>query len=103
MKLQEKTSIILMILLITILVLISIFVSVVSMSSYSALEHKYLLQDVGQALNRLQDDYTSLSSIVADWGPWDDTYNFVNGKYRITYPQTFSRKPTGTWGSTSLS
>ncbi len=81
MKLQEKTSIILMILLITILVLISIFVSVVSMSSYSALEHKYLLQDVGQALNRLQDDYTSLSSIVADWGPWDDTYNFVNGKY----------------------
>ena len=42
MKLQEKTSIILVILLIVILTLISIFVSVISMSSYSALEHKYL-------------------------------------------------------------
>ena len=79
MKLQEKTSIILIALLIIILVLISIFVSVVSMSSYSALEHKYMLQDVDQGVNRLQDDENSISSIVADWGPWDDTYNFVNG------------------------
>jgi PAS domain S-box-containing protein len=79
MKLQEKTSIILSILLIVIIVVISIFVSVVSMSSYNALEHKYALQDVDQALNRLHDDETSLSSIVADWGPWDDTYDFVNG------------------------
>jgi PAS domain S-box-containing protein len=79
MKLQEKTSIILIILLIIIIVMISIFVSVVSMSSYNALEHKYALQDVDQALNRLHDDETSLESIVADWGPWDDTYDFVNG------------------------
>jgi PAS domain S-box-containing protein len=79
MKLQEKTSIILMILLIIILTLISIFVSVVSMSSYTALEHKYVLQDLDQAVSRLHDDSASLSSIVADWGAWDDTYNFVNG------------------------
>ena len=63
MKLQEKTSIILVILLIVILTLISIFVSVVSMSSYSALEHTYVLQDLDQAVSRLQDDSTSLSSI----------------------------------------
>jgi PAS domain S-box-containing protein len=79
MKLQEKTSIILVIFLIVILTLICIFVSVVSMSSYSALEQKYVLQDLDQAVSRLQDNYTSLSSIVADRGPWDDTYNFVNG------------------------
>ena len=30
-------------------------------------------------MSRLKDDSTSLSSIVSDWGPWDDTYNFVNG------------------------
>jgi PAS domain S-box-containing protein len=79
MKLREKTSLILVILLIIILTLISLFVSLVSMSSYNALEHKYALQDVEQAVNGLQDDETALSSIVADWGPWDDTYNFVNG------------------------
>ena len=79
MKIQEKTSLILVALLIIILTLISIFVSFVSLSSYSALEHRYLLQDVDQAVNRLNDEYISLSSIVADWGPWDDTYAFVNG------------------------
>jgi PAS domain S-box-containing protein len=79
MKLQEKTSLILVALLIVILALISIFVSVVSLSSYSALEHRYVLQDVDQAVNRLNDEYNSLSSIVTDWGPWDDTYAFVNG------------------------
>ncbi|MGD0080194.1 MAG: PAS domain S-box protein [Methanoregula sp.] len=79
MKLQEKTSLIIVILLILIIALISIFVSFVSMTSYSALEQRYVLQDVDQAVNRLNDEYTSLSSIVVDWGPWDDTYDFVNG------------------------
>jgi PAS domain S-box-containing protein len=79
MKLQEKTSIIIIIILIIILSLISIFVSLVSMTSYTALEQRNMLQDVDQAVNRLNDEYGSLSSIVADWGPWDDTYDFVNG------------------------
>jgi PAS domain S-box-containing protein len=79
MKLQEKTSLILVVLLIFILTLIILFVSVVSLSSYSALEHEYVLQDVDQAVNRLNDEDTSLSLIAADWGPWDDTYDFVNG------------------------
>jgi len=79
MKLQEKTSLILVVLLIIILTLISVFVSLVSLSSYSTLEHRYILQDVEQAVNRLDDEYTSLSTIATDWGPWDDTYAFVNG------------------------
>ena len=79
MNLREKTSLIVVILLIAILTIISIFVSFVSMTSYSTLERQYVLQDVDQAVNRLSDEYTSLSSIVADWGPWDDTYDFVNG------------------------
>jgi PAS domain S-box-containing protein len=79
MKLQEKTSLVLVLVLIGILTLISIFVSVVSLSSYSALEHEYVLQNVDQAVNRLDDEYNALSSIVADWGPWDDTYDFVSG------------------------
>ena len=73
MKLQEKTSIILVFLLILILTLIIIFVSVVSLSSYRALEHQYVLQDVEESVNRLEEEYVSLSAITTDWGQWDDT------------------------------
>ncbi|HVP96284.1 PAS domain S-box protein [Methanoregula sp.] len=80
MKLQEKTSLIIVILFIVLLAIISIFVSFVSMASYNALEQRYVVQDVNQAVNRLNDEYISLTSIVSDWAPWDDTYAFVNGE-----------------------
>jgi PAS domain S-box-containing protein len=79
MKLQEKTSIILVLLLILILGLISIFVSAVSLSSYRALEEQYLLRDIDEIADRLQVEFTSLSLIASDWGKWDDTFEFVNG------------------------
>ncbi|MGA8777191.1 PAS domain S-box protein [Methanoregula sp.] len=80
MKLREKTILIILILLIIILASISIFVSFVSMTSYNALEQRYVMQDVNQTVNRLNDEYTSLTSIVVDWAAWDDTYAFVNGQ-----------------------
>ncbi|HEX3002434.1 MAG TPA: PAS domain S-box protein, partial [Methanoregula sp.] len=80
MKLQEKTSIILILLLIVILALIVIFVADVSLSSYRTLEKQYVMQDVDIALSRVDAEYRGLSTITADWGQWDDTYAFVNGK-----------------------
>ncbi len=80
MKLQEKTSVILILLLIGILTLIVIFVSDVSLSSYSALEQQYVNQDIEMALSRMDAEYRSLSIITSDWGQWDDTYTFVNGE-----------------------
>ncbi|PKG33446.1 PAS domain S-box protein [Methanoregula sp.] len=80
MKLQEKTSVILILLLIVILALIVIFVADVSLTSYSALEQKYVNQDIDIALSRMDAEYRALSAITSDWGQWDDTYSFVNGK-----------------------
>jgi len=80
MKLQEKTSVILILLLILILALIVIFVADVSLSSYSALEQQYVMQDIDLALSRLDAEYRALSTVTTDWGQWDDTYEFVNGK-----------------------
>ncbi len=79
MKLQEKTSLILIILLIFSISLISIFVSVLSLTSYHALEESYIDRDVSQATTRIDDESRTLSAIVSDWGPWDDTYEFVVG------------------------
>ena len=79
MKLQEKTSLILIFILIVILSLIVLFVAEVSLSSYSALEQRYVLQDIGDTKNRLNAEYSALSAVASDWGQWDDTYDFVNG------------------------
>ena len=79
MKLQEKTSLVLVVLLILVIAVISAFVTVISLSSYSALEEKYIIQDVDQAVNKIHDESATLSSLVSDWAPWDDTYDFING------------------------
>lgn len=79
MKLQMKTNLILIVLLVLVVVVISSFITVISFSSYSALEQEYVAQDIHQAVSRVNDEMTTLSSIVSDWAPWDDTYAFVNG------------------------
>ncbi len=79
MKLQEKTSLILVVLLILVISLISIFVSAISLSSDSSLEHKYVIQETGQVAGNLNTEFASLSAITSGWGPWNDTYNFVIG------------------------
>jgi sensor domain CHASE-containing protein len=78
-KLQEKMSLILVISLIAVIALISIFVSVISLSSYTTLEHSYVAQDISQTAGKIREEALSLSTIVSDWGPWDDTYDYVQG------------------------
>ena len=80
MKLQEKTSLILIVLLIFSITIISIFVSFLSLSSYLALEEDYAVRDVSLAVNKIDDEASTLSAIASDWGPWDDTYDFVEGR-----------------------
>jgi PAS domain S-box-containing protein len=79
MKLQEKTALIFIGLLIVLMVLVSVFSSIVILSSYSSLERQYTEKDLSQAVTRVDDETNTLSAIVSDWGPWDDAYNYVQG------------------------
>jgi PAS domain S-box-containing protein len=79
MNLQEKTLVILVASIIAVTLFITVFVSGILLTSYSNLEKGYVEKDLQQVLNKVHDDEASLSAIVSDWGPWDDTYNFVNG------------------------
>ncbi|MDO9325091.1 MAG: PAS domain S-box protein [Methanoregula sp.] len=79
MKLQKKSLLVFVALLILVLIGISVFFSTVLLASYSALEEQYVEKDLDQAVNKLNDELFSMSSIVSDWGPWDDTVDFVNG------------------------
>jgi len=79
MNLQKKTILVFVILLISVLIVISIFFSTILLASYSTLEEQYIAKDLDQSVKKLDDEFSTLSAIVSDWGPWDDTYNFVNG------------------------
>ncbi len=80
MKIQKETVIIFITLLIGLLLISSIFISTVTLTSYTALEKQYMEKDLNQALTRLQDEEDILSSIAADWGSWDDAYDYVTGQ-----------------------
>jgi sensor domain CHASE-containing protein len=80
MKLQKKSLLVFVILLIAVLIGISIFFSTVLLASYSALEEQYIAKDLNQAVNKLDDELFSMSLVISDWGPWDDTVEFVNGR-----------------------
>jgi len=79
MNLQHKTALIFIVLLIVLMMLVSIFSSFVILSSYADLEQQYMANDLQLAVTRIDDEANTLSTIVSDWGPWDDTYNFVQG------------------------
>ncbi len=79
MKIQQKSAFILTLLLICLFTFIIVYGSTILLSKYNTLETNYINDTINKAANRLYDESTSLSAIVADWGPWDDTYNFVLG------------------------
>lgn len=79
MKLQQKTALIFITLLITLMIIVSVFSSIVILSSYADLEQQYAKQELSQVVTKVEDETTVLSALVTDWGPWDDSYNFVRG------------------------
>ncbi len=79
MKLQRKTILVFVSILIVFLLVVSAFFSTLLLSSYQTLESQYVEKDLNQAVNKLNDELLSMSSIASDWGPWDDTVEFVKG------------------------
>ena len=80
MKLQTKTLAVFIILLVAMLVIISFFASFIVVSSFAELEQQYIRNDLDQMVKKIHDEENTLSALVSDWGPWDDSYDFVNGQ-----------------------
>lgn len=87
MKLQEKTSLILVVLLIFSITLISIFVSALSLSSSHALETSYLDREIRHATGVIDEDARTLAATVSDYAAWDDTCAFIEGD-QPGYPES---------------
>ena len=44
---------------------------------YAKLEKQNILQNADQTVKVIEDELSQLRSVVGDWAPWDDTYQFV--------------------------
>ncbi|HWQ68112.1 MAG TPA: CHASE4 domain-containing protein [Methanospirillum sp.] len=80
MNLQKKSVLVFALLLIGFLLIITLFFSTILLASYRTLEEGYIEKDLDQTVKKLNDELYTMSSIASDWGPWDDTVDFVNGK-----------------------
>jgi sensor domain CHASE-containing protein len=95
MNLQERTVLVLLLTLIAVMSVLTIFVSAIYLSSFTGLEHEYVARDLNEAVSSLDNEAVTLSALVSDWGPWDDTYDFVNGNKpdyvgKNLVPETFN-------------
>lgn len=79
MKLQKISIMIFISLLALFLFFVSSFFSTIILSSYQNLEEKYLENQLEEVVNKINDDFFSLSCTVSDWGYWNDTVDFVKG------------------------
>ena len=79
MNLQKKTLLVFILFLCFVMVALIIFISAITLSNYNTLEREYIEKDLEQAQNMLNDEVRSLGTLASDWGPWDDTYNFILG------------------------
>lgn len=63
-------------LILMVLIIYSI-TNAILLGGYKKLERQNILQNTDQAINLIDDELNQLKSVVGDWAPWDDTYQFV--------------------------
>ena len=80
MKIQTVSILTLAATLLVFLIVTSMFFSTILLASYSDLEKQYVQKDLDEAVDKLYDELYTMSSIASDWGPWDDTVEFINGR-----------------------
>jgi len=80
MKLKYVSIVTLAATLIVFLVVTILFFSTILLASYADLEEQYIQKDLEEAVSKFHDELYTMSSIASDWGPWDDTVNFINGR-----------------------
>ncbi|MCB0167384.1 MAG: hypothetical protein KDI79_24355 [Anaerolineae bacterium] len=80
MTLRNKTLIIISVTLVGLVMLLYFIAQTILLESFATLEAEDVNQNVERAATALHDQLVILDSTAGDWAPWDDTYNFVQGK-----------------------
>lgn len=77
MTLRRKTVTIICLTLIGLLMLIYIYSQIILMGSFDRLEEQNTEKNIERAKDALSSDIERLESIVGDWAPWDEAYEFI--------------------------
>lgn len=75
--LRKKTIIIIGVTLICLILLLYASSQIILIGSFAKLEQQDTQKNIERARDALFDDIMRLDSVVGDWAPWDDTYNFI--------------------------
>lgn len=79
MDIREKTLLGLIAIFAVVTIILLILSQTIFLDSYRAIEAKDVTDDIGMINANINNEFTSLKSSSSDWGPWDDTYEFVGG------------------------
>ena len=77
MNLRRKTLLIMTFMPIIMILITYIFAQFILLDNYAVLEQQRAEVNVKRSLNALSNELFELSTIVADWAAWDDTYAFI--------------------------
>jgi len=77
MTLRTKTLAVIGTTLVLMIALISTISRVIVLDGYAGLEKQDMLRNADQCVQLLDDELARIGSVVGDWAPWDDTYQFV--------------------------
>ncbi|MCB9076255.1 MAG: PAS domain-containing protein [Anaerolineaceae bacterium] len=80
MTLRNKTLIIISVTLVGLVMLLYFIAQTILLKSFATLEAEDVNQNVERAATALHEQLVILDTTAGDWAPWDDTYNFVQGK-----------------------
>lgn len=82
MSLYKKTILIISISLIVLITIIYIFSYGILKRSFKELEDKYVQSNVERMISVINDEILNLNRTLHDWAVWDDSYYFIQGKYK---------------------
>ena len=80
MDIRKKSLAVLAGIVIIVIVIFACVSSTLFLQSYKTLESNHVNDAMVLVLTNINTEISSLDSTVKDWGPWDDTYAFVNGE-----------------------
>ncbi len=79
MDIRKKSLIIISGIILVVILIFIVFSSTIFLDSYRNLESDHVRDNMDLILKNSNTEIANLNSTVGDWGPWDDTYMFVNG------------------------
>ncbi len=77
MTLRTKTLVVIGTTLLLMIVFIISISKEILLGGYAKLEKDNILQNADQAVRMIDDELMQIRSVVGDWAPWDETYQFM--------------------------